>query len=197
MPRKKSKGEVLALTDDNGVSPEQQLLFEAGAELLNIEERAQSGKYSGAIIERDREKVHAICAALAEDMPVRAIARAFKVSQHTVMGIRARHPELVAMGEKQLSTKLGMIQKVGWDRYYEGIINGEVHPAQLPVGLGIAADKKAALDGKPSVIIEHRDRELTPEAINELIAKLPSVPGAVIDAGPSDSGSDAGGANGQ
>lgn len=138
---------------------EQGVLFEAGAELLSVEERAKSGRYSGVIIERDRGKVRAIVQALAEGHGIIRVARAFGVSEHTVIGIRERHPDLIAMEKKNLSKLLGRVVAVGWEQYLEAVVDGRVSPRDLPVGLGIAGDKKALIDGEVTQRIEVRQAD--------------------------------------
>ena len=153
---------------------QQLVLFESGSELLTVEEDARAGKYSGAIIERNREKVKQICAALAEGIGILRIAKAFAVSPHTVIGIRDRHPDLIAMEEKQLARRYGNILKLSAERYEEALLNGSIPAAQLPVGMGIIFDKKQILEGKPTSIAGKAE-VLSADRINELIASLPAV----------------------
>jgi hypothetical protein len=164
--------------EQTAVAEEQLALFGDGAELLTVEEDARRGLYSGKIIEKNRAKVRAICQALAEGIGVNRIAKAFGVNIRTVMGIRDRHPELIAAEEKLLSQQIGRVLKVGVDRYLEALLDGAIPAAQIPVGMGILFDKKALLDGKPTAIVEHRQADLTVERLNELIEQLP---GAVVE----------------
>lgn len=151
---------------------EQQLLFAEGAELLTVEEDARQGKYSGKIIDKHRAKVAAICNALAGGIGIIRIARAFGVSEHTVMAIRDRHPELIAMEEKELSRTYGKILKLSAERYLEALVSGSIQPAQLPIGMGIIFDKKALLDGKPTQIVHHQEKDLTVEDLNRLFDSM-------------------------
>lgn len=153
------------------VELEQGVLFGAGAELLEVEERARSGRYSGTIIERDRGKVRAIVAALADGHGIIRTARAFGVSEHTVIGIRERNPDLIAIEKKNLSRLLGRVVAVGWERYLEALVAGEISPRDLPVGLGIAGDKKALIDGEVTSRIEVRE-VVSVEAVLEGLAVL-------------------------
>jgi hypothetical protein len=179
---------------------EQQLLFAEGAELLTVEEDARQGKYSGKIIEKHRAKVSAICNALAGGIGIIRIARAFGVSEHTVMAIRDRHPELIAMEEKELSRTYGKILKLSAERYLEALVAGSIHPAQLPVGMGIVFDKKALLDGKPTQIVHHQEKDLTVEDLNRLfesmkVAKV--APVLELEENSSESDSQSGGESGK
>jgi hypothetical protein len=125
-----------------------------GRELLTVDEDAKAGKYSGAIIERNRAKVEAICRALAEGIGVKRIASAFSVSIHTVLGLRDRHPELIATQKKEASNQLGRIAKLMAENIEERLIAGTMKPSS--VDLGIVLDKKAMLDGDAGLVIEHR-----------------------------------------
>lgn len=185
--------------DDGPVpEPEQRLLFELGAELLTVEEDARKGKYSGAIIEKNREKVKAICGALAEGHGIIRVAKAFGVSTHTVIGIRERHPDLLAIEEKQLTRKYGTILALSAERYLEALVSGSIPAAQLPVGMGIVFDKKALLDGKPTAIVRHQAKEISIEDLNALIEGMPRA--NVVEEsseGSAESESDDGGSNAQ
>jgi hypothetical protein len=72
--------ELPAKIEEDGpvAQPEQRLLFAMGAELLSVEEDAKSGKYSGAIIEKNRDKVKAICGALAEGHGILRVAKGLR-----------------------------------------------------------------------------------------------------------------------
>jgi hypothetical protein len=176
--------------DDGPISePEQRLLFEMGSELLTVEEDARSGKYSGIIIEKNRQKVQAICSAIAEGHGMLRIAKAFGCSVHTVIGIRERNPELIAIEKKQLSRTCGKILAVCAERYLEGVISGAVPAAQIPVGMGIVFDKKALLDGEPTAIVARQEKQISVEDFNQYIAALPvAKPGEVARVSDSESG---------
>jgi hypothetical protein len=177
--------ELPARIEDDGpvAQPEQRLLFAMGAELLSVEEDAKSGKYSGAIIEKNRDKVKAICGALAEGHGILRVAKAFGVSAHTVMGIRDRHPELIAIEEKQLTRQFGKILAVSAERLLDGLVSGAIAPAQIPVGMGIVFDKKALLDGKPTSIVQHQDKELNVDAFNAWVDQLPRIAASDSESG--------------
>lgn len=155
------------------VDESQYLLFEGGAELLTIEEDERKGKYSGKIIDQNRQKVRAICAALAEGIGVNRIAKAFSVSIHTVLALRDRHPELIAAEEKMLSAQISRVLKVGVDRYLQALVDGVIPAAQLPVGLGILFDKKQLLDGKPTTISSSQKQVATFEEMKRALEALP------------------------
>ena len=151
----------------------QLLLFGDGAELLTIEEDERSGKYSGKIIDKNKAKVQAIVQALASGVGQLKVASAFSVSVHTVRAIIQRHPELIAIEEKKLSSDIGFAVKLGVERYIEAIVSGAIPAAQLPVGLGILFDKKQLLDGKPTAIQGSSKPVLTLESMKQALEALP------------------------
>lgn len=152
---------------------EQMVLFGDGAELVTLEEDVRRGRFSGAIVDKQVAKVKAICGALAEGHGILRVAKAFGVSPHTVMGIRDRHPELIAMEKQQLSRTYGKILAVGAERLLEGMVTGQLSAAQISVPLGIVADKKALLDGEPTVIVAEQRKVPTMEDLDRMIAALP------------------------
>jgi hypothetical protein len=97
------------------------------------------------------------------------------VSAHTVMGIRDRHPELIAIEEKQLTRQYGKILAVSAERYLDGLVSGAIPAAQIPVGMGIVFDKKALLDGKPTSIVQHQDKTLNVDDFNAWVDQLPRI----------------------
>lgn len=123
-----------------------------------VDGRTDQDRFSGAIIEKQTRLVDAILADLAEGCSQRSIAEKFKVSRHTVSGIlqRAEQSGKIAPFKQRVSAKLGQIAEEATEAYLEAIRERKIQPAQIPVGVGIMLDKKAALDGEASEIIEHR-----------------------------------------
>lgn len=140
---------------------EQQPLFDRSelpeaSELLRLDEPDAPKRFTAEHLDANIAKRDAVIRALAEGVGIIRIARAFGLSEHTVMALRDRRPDLVAMEKKQLSGQIGRILKLSAERYEEGLLAGKVAAAQIPVGFGIFADKKAMLDGEASLVIEHR-----------------------------------------
>lgn len=171
-------------------------VFFSGQELLeDQEELRRRGVFSGKIIDRNISKRDAIVRALAEGIGVNRIAKAFSVSVHTVMALRDRHPDLIAAEKQALSRQFGRLLKLSADRYEEALINDEVSPSQLPVAMGILSDKKALLDGDPTLRVDHGKRnEVTADDVREYLARLKSANGHgardLIEAGETDHQSD-------
>jgi hypothetical protein len=111
-------------------------------------------RYTGEILLRTRPKTYrAIVRELAEpNASVNGIARGYRVSNHTVMGIREREAKSIAERKKQLVSILADVATVGAERMSEKI--GKASLRDAAIGTGIAVDKMLALTGQlPSVQI--------------------------------------------
>ena len=145
----------------------------AGRELLSLDQDERSGRFTGEIVARNRERYAAIVRCLAEGVGIRATARAFGASTGTIQAIRDREGLAIGTEKKELSTKLGHFARMASERLIEEL--DEIPIGQLPVAMGIALDKKAALDGEASAIVEHRStREPDPEDIRRYLEGLRS-----------------------
>lgn len=140
--------------DDVVEPPAQPEFWRVGRELVTVEDDAATGKFSGLVIEKNRERVKQICRALAERIGVHRIAKAYGVSVHTVLGIRDRNPELIATEKKDVSLQLGRISRLMADNIEQRLEEGTWKPGS--VDLAIMLDKKAMVDGDPGLVIEHR-----------------------------------------
>src|SRR5215470_12904438 len=111
-------------------------------------------RYTGEILRRTRPKTYrAIASELAEpNASVNGIARRYRVSNHTVMGIREREAKSIAERKKHLVSLLEDVATVGAERMSEKISKASLRDAAI--GTGIAVDKMLALTGQlPSVQI--------------------------------------------
>jgi hypothetical protein len=111
-------------------------------------------RYTGEILLRTRPKTYrAIATELAEpNASVNGIARRYRVSNHTVMGIREREAKSIAERKKSLATMLTNVAELGAERMGETI--GKAGLRDAAIGTGIAVDKMLALTGQlPSVQI--------------------------------------------
>jgi hypothetical protein len=127
---------------------------------------------------RTRPKTYrAIARELAEpNASVNGIARRYRVSNHTVIGIREREAKSIAERKKTLAAKLANVAELGAERMEETI--GKASLRDAAIGTGVAVDKILALWGQaPSLQIanivlpsqEERD------AINALDRKLDAI----------------------
>src|SRR5262245_15928990 len=80
-------------------------------------------RYTGEILLRTRPKTYyAIVRELAEpDASVNGISRRYRVSNHTVMGIREREAKSIAERKKTLAEMLANVAEVGTARMQETI----------------------------------------------------------------------------
>jgi hypothetical protein len=128
-----------------------------GQPLTQQDERLLSPKgaqarYTGEILLRTRPKTYrAIVRELAEpNASVNGIARRYRVSNHTVMGIREREAKSIAERKKQLISILADVATVGAERMSEKI--GKAGLRDAAIGTGIAVDKMLALTGQSPAV---------------------------------------------
>ena len=105
-------------------------------------------RYTGEILLRTRPKTYrAIVRELAEpNASVNGISRRYRVSNHTVMGIREREAQSIAERKNQLISMLADVAIVGAERMSEKI--GKASLRDAAIGTGIAVDKMLALTGQ-------------------------------------------------
>ena len=105
-------------------------------------------RYTGELLLRTRPKTYrAIVRELAEpNASVNGIARGYRVSNHTVMGIREREAKSIAERKKQLISILADVATVGAERMSEKI--GKAGLRDATIGTGVAVDKLLALTGQ-------------------------------------------------
>jgi hypothetical protein len=105
-------------------------------------------RYTGEILLRTRPKTYrAIVRELAEpNASVNGIARGYRVSNHTVMGIREREAKSIAERKKHLVSLLADVATVGAERMSEKI--GKASLRDAAIGTGVAVDKMLALTGQ-------------------------------------------------
>src|SRR5574343_524574 len=124
--------------------------------LAAVEKRGPA--HTGGYTLRDPERAHRIAAMFAAGRGVRHVAAAEGIGHETARACRRALEASGTLGpiKKRLSTRIGEIVVDALDSYHEGLLAGEVRADQIPVGVGILLDKKAALDGEAATVIEHR-----------------------------------------
>jgi hypothetical protein len=139
-------------------------------------------RYTGEILLRTRPKTYrAIVRELAEpNASVNGIARGYRVSNHTVMGIREREAKSIAERKKHLISILADVATVGAERMSEKI--GKASLRDAAIGTGVAVDKMLALTGQtPSLQIanlimptpeEREARDATHRRLDEITRLL-------------------------
>lgn len=165
------------------LAPEQQQpLFDEsqlplGSELLLIEQNVKMGRYTGERIARDRARYAAIIRGLAEGFGVRQLARAFGVAPRTIDAIRRREGLAISTEKKEVSDLMGLFVRLGTERLVDEV--NDIPIGQLSVSVGIVSDKKALLDGDPTVRIADARGEPTVEELVDRFERLRQV--KVID----------------
>ena len=114
--------------------------------------KGSQARYTGEILLRTRPKTyHAIARELAEpNASVNAISRRYRVSNHTVMGIREREAKSIAERKKHLVSIFADVATVGAERMSEKI--GKASLRDAAIGTGIAVDKMLALTGQTPAV---------------------------------------------
>ena len=144
--------------------------------------KGSQARYTGELLLRTRPKTYrAIVRELAEpNASVNGIARRYRVSNHTVMGIREREAKSIAERKKHLVSILADVATVGAERMSEKI--GKASLRDAAIGTGIAVDKMLALTGQtPAVQIanivlpseeERAERRALHDKLDEITARL-------------------------
>lgn len=148
--------------------------------------QGDQSRYTGEILLRTRPKTYqAIKRELAEpNASVNGISRRYRVSNHTVMGIREREAKDIAERKKTLAAKLASVAELGAERMEETIGTASLRDAAI--GTGIAVDKMLALTGEiPSMNIanivipteeEQAERRRMHWALDAIVARLRDKP---------------------
>ena len=93
-------------------------------------------RYTGELLLRTRPKTYrAIVRELAEpNASVNGISRRYRVSNHTVMGIRKREAKGIAERKKTLAAKLANVAELGAERMEETIGKAKLRDAAILTG---------------------------------------------------------------
>jgi len=111
--------------------------------------------------------------ARAEGLSVRACARAFGMSEHTVLALEEQRASEVATLKKDLAKDFRTLARLSVSRMIEEI--DAMPRTALPVMAGIATDKMQVLEGEPSSITEHRAGESDKDRA-KLLASIEALP---------------------
>ena len=114
--------------------------------------KGPQARYTGELLLRTRPKTYrTIVRELAEpNASVNGISRRYRVSNHTVMGIREREAKSIAERKKHLVSILADVATVGAERMSEKI--GKASLRDAAIGTGVAVDKMLALTGQTPTI---------------------------------------------
>ena len=121
-------------------------------------------RYTGEILLRTRPKTYrAITRELAEpNASVNGISRRYRVSNHTVMGVREREAKSITERKKHLISILADVAAVGAERMSEKI--GKASPARCSDRNRDRCGQDACVDGSNAVAADsqHRDAKRSP-----------------------------------
>lgn len=129
------------------------------AALFAAEETAEQREYTGArLFAKDPERYKAVVALSGEGLGVLRIGKILHVSPHTVMAVRAREPECVAIEKSRIA---GLSREAA-RMCVEGILELLCDPEQrkkmgikeLGITFGILAEKHELLSGAPTARIQ-------------------------------------------
>lgn len=143
--------------------------------------RTEAYRHTGARLLDNEAKALRLVELLLGSWGLKRISEEMHVSVHSV---RAAREALVAQGKlapykSRVVAKIEDIIELGLDKYHEGLLNGEVSPGQIPVGVGILSDKRALALGEPTAIsvsaaAQLDAKALSVEALNDWVDNLAS-----------------------
>lgn len=122
-------------------------------------------KFTGERVTRDME----LCRNIVQDMLLglsgRAVARKWRVSRGSLCQIERilRERGELQQIKDHLIAELDDIASIGLERWKEALINGEIHPGQIPIPVLAALDKRAQLAVGAVVGTGRTERELSAE----------------------------------
>ena len=119
-----------------------------------LDPKGSQARYTGELLLRTRPKTYrAIVRELAEpNASVNGISRRYRVSNHTVMGIREREAKSITERKNQLVSILADVATLGSERMAEKI--GKAGLRDAAIGTGIAVDKMLALTGQSPIGVQ-------------------------------------------
>jgi hypothetical protein len=129
--------------------------------------KGSQARYTGELLLRTRSKTYrTIVRELAEpNASVNGISRRYRVSNHTVMGIREREAKSIAERKKHLVSILADVATVGAERMEEKI--GKASFRDTTIGTGVAVDKMLLLLGQSPVNVQIANVQMPTEAERE------------------------------
>ena len=132
------------------------------------------GEFSGAIIERDREKVEIILELIVDpNITQSEIARRMKVSRNTVAALehRAEQDGRLASYKERALHKVRVLHRMATDGLMDALANNEIKGKDKAITWGIVSDHLKGFEGMPTQIHEVR-REISAGELDEKIKQL-------------------------
>jgi hypothetical protein len=143
-------------------------------QLERVEAAAKLYVHSGKIVGKDVEFVARLAEMVLRGISERRIARSLGCSRNVIKPVMR---ELEAAGKlepykQRLSKRLGDIASQSIDAIEEAIEAGTMPAQCLPVVMGVALDKKAALDGDGTVVTVRHEKVLSVEDLRAMAEEL-------------------------
>src|SRR5438105_7361524 len=127
--------------------------IEAGWEILTVEADRKAQRFTAAALDKNAEKRDVVIAALAEQLPIRSIARGLGISVNTVLAAKRIYGEKIETEKQRLGRDCFDLARLAVERIRDEI--QDMPRASLPIIAGIMADKGLLLTGAPTSRIEH------------------------------------------
>ena len=172
MEHERQNPAVLHLSDD------QQLQLQVRDDRAAAAERRKP-RYTGALLLKNQRRCQRMVEMLMAGWGLKRTARALHASKQSV--VKARDA-LVASGEidpykKRVIAVMEEIIELGSGLYLKDLEENKVPPVQLPVGVGIFADKRAQALGEPARIGLEASAPADFISVDRIRAWLQSLPG--------------------
>lgn len=177
-------GGVVFFTMAQDSKPQQLALLESDDELILAQAHRRAGNFDLSRLKHTDDQIAEMLRARAEGLGVRACARIFKMSEHTVLKLEEQRCSDVATMKKDLARDCRTAGRMAVSRIIEEM--ADMPKTSLPIIAGVMIDKMQILEGEPSAIIGNyagigKERE----DLNSMIAALPAADAQeVIDLPP-------------
>jgi len=135
---------------------------------------AKPGQFSGAIIERNKEKVDYILELLVDpNITHKEIARRCKVSRNTVAALerRADLDGRLASYKQRALEKVRVLHRMATDGLMEALEKNEIKGKDKAITWGIVSDHLEKFEGMPTQIHEVR-QEISADQLNERMEQI-------------------------
>ena len=173
-------GGVVFFTMAQDSKPQQLALLESDDELILAQAHRRAGNFDLSRLKHTEERIKEMLQARAEGLGVRACARIYKMSEHTVLAIEEKYSSDVATLKKDLARDCRTAGRMAVSRMIAEM--ADMPKTSLPIIAGVMIDKMQVLEGEPSAIIgNHVGIAQEREDLNSMIAALPAADQEVID----------------
>ena len=161
--------------------PQQLALLESDDELILAQAHRRAGNFDLSRLKHTEERIKEMLQARTEGLGVRACARIYKMSEHTVLAIEEKYSSEVATIKKDLARDCRTGARMAVSRMIEEM--ADMPKTSLPIIAGVMIDKMQVLEGEPSAIIGNHAGGIGKERedLNSMIAALPAADQEVID----------------